>query len=189
MIRLPILALSTACALLCGCLVTLHPLSSPSAAAPDARLFGVWVAHEPGEDLAYLHVGAGKNGMTEALMIEHGDDGRYQVSRYSAFPTQAGAMTLLNVVSHEDRKVSKGYDIVWYRIDGSTLSLAAMSEDAVKQDIRDGKVKGKVDPGALGDTTITASGKELLAYVASADPARLFPKALTFRRAADPGGK
>lgn len=180
-----ILALS---ALLGGCLVSRHPLSNPAKAAADAQLLGVWVAHDKGENLVYLHVGRGKNGMMEAMWVEHGEDGGYKVSHYSAFPTQLEGMTLLNVVSSEDHKATKGYDIMRYQIDGNRrLSLALMSEDFVKQDIKDGKLKGKIEPGKLGDTIITASGKELLAYIKSADQSKLFPNSLKFERAPDPG--
>ena len=177
-------------ALLCGCPVALHPLSSQTQAAPDEELFGVWYAHDEGEDLTYLHVGRGKKGMTEAMMVEHNADGMYKVSRYTAFPTRFEGMTLLNIISPEDHKDTKGYDVMRYHIDGNhTLSLALMSEDVLKQDIKNGKLKGKVEPGAYGDATITATGTELLAYIKSADESKLFPKALKFERAPDPQGK
>ena len=187
--RLNVYAALALCALLCGCLVSLHPLSSRAEAAPDEQLFGVWYAHDEGEDLTYLHVGRGKKGMTEAMLVEHGGDGTYKISRYTAFPTRFEGMTLLNVISPEDHKDTKGYDIMRYHIDGNRLSLALMSEDAVKQAIKDGKLKGKVEPGTYGDTTITASGKELLAFIKSANESTLFPKALKFERAPDPRGK
>jgi hypothetical protein len=187
--RLTVYATSALCALLCGCLVSLHPLSSPAEAAPDPQLLGVWVAHDKGEDLMYLHIGLGKKGMTEAMLVEHGEDGRYKVSRYSAFPTKIEGMSLLNVIAPEEHKDTRGYDIMRYQVDGNSLSLALMSEDAVKHDITDGKLEGKVEPGTYGDTTITASSRELLAYIKSADPSRLFPESLKFEPAADPGGR
>ena len=178
------------CALLGGCLVSLHPLSSPTDAVMDAQLLGVWYAHDQGEDLIYLHVGRGKKGMIEAMLVEYAEDGRFKVSRYSAFPTQFEGMTLLNIISPEDHKDTKGYDIMQYHVEGNhSLSLALMSADLVKQDIHDGKLKGKVKPGAFGDTTITASGKELLAYIKSADQSKLFPTSLRFERAPDPGAR
>lgn len=178
------------CALLCGCPVALQPLSSSAEAVPDGQLLGVWYAHDKGENLVYLHVGRGKQGLMEAMLVEHGVDGGYKVSRYTAFPTQLEGMTLLNVISPEDHKNTPGYDIVRYHIDENrSLSLALMAEDVVKQAINDGKLKGKVGPAAFDDTTITASGKELLAYIKSADPSKLFPKALRFERAPDPGAK
>lgn len=178
------------CAMLCGCPVAQQPLSNPADAAPDAQLLGVWQAHDKGEDLVYLHIGRGKQGLMDAMLVEHGEDGRYKVFHYSAFPTQYEGMTLLNIISPEDHKDTPGYDIVRYHVDGKrSLSLALMSEDVVKQAINDGKLKGKVGPGTFDDTTITASGKELLAYIKSADQSKLFPKALKFKRAPDPGTK
>jgi hypothetical protein len=172
------------CGLVCGCLVSLQPLSSAAQATVDEQLLGVWRAHDPGEDLVYLHIGRGDKRMTEATMVEHRDDGTYKAFRYTAFPTKAEGMTLLNVMSPEDHKDTKGYDIVRYQIDGKTLSIALLSEDAVKQAITGGKLKGRIESGTLGDTTITASGPELLAYIKASDPAKLFPKTLRFERAA-----
>lgn len=177
----------TLCVLLSGCLVSLQPLSSPAEAAPDPQLYGVWVAHDAGENLVYLHVGPGEKGMTKAMWVEHGKDARIKVIEYSAFPSQLAGMTLLNVVSPADAMKPKGYDIMQYRIeDNHSLSLSLMSEAVVKQDIQDGKLKGKIKPGKFGDTIITASASELRAYIEAADKAKLFSTPLKFERAPDP---
>ena len=167
-------------ALLCSCLISVNPLSSPAEASPDERLFGVWVLQDEDDGGAYLHVGRGEQGMTEALMIEHRQDGTYKTFRYRAFPTKLGEQTFLNVVSPDDHKDRKGYDIVRYQVDGKRLSIALMTEAVVKADIAAGKLKGKVEKGEFGDVTITASNEELRAYLQAADPAKLFPKPARF---------
>jgi hypothetical protein len=165
-----------------------QPLSSPGKAVPDPQLYGVWVAHEEGENLVYLHVGADEEGMTKALWVEYGKDAAYKLSHYRAFPTRIDDMTLLNVISLDEHASAKGYNIVRYHIESDhSLSLALMSEDAVRQDIKDGKLKGKIKPGNYGDTLITASSSELRAYIKAADPSKLFGKPLKFERAADVG--
>lgn len=188
MIRTLILHATLAlCMLLSGCLLSVQPLSNPAKAAPDPQLYGVWVAHDEGENLVYLHVGPGDKGMTKALWVEYGKDAAFKVSHYTAFPTQLENMTLLNVISLDDHPSTKGYDIMWYHIGGNrSLSLALMSEEVVRQDIRDGKLKGNIKPGKFSDTLITASSSELRAYIKAADPSKLFGKPLKFERAGDP---
>lgn len=172
--------------LLCGCLVSLQPLSGPGETTSDPQLFGMWVLRDASENRVYLHVGPGEKGTTQALWVEHGKDARIKLTDYRAFPTQLAGMTLLSVEAPADPMKPKGYDIMRYRIeDDHSLSLALMSEEVVKQDIKDGKLKGRIKPGKFGDTIITASTRELRAYVEAADPSRLFATPLRFDRVPD----
>lgn len=178
----PVLVALTA--LLGGCPESIHPISDAARAEPDAALYGVWRGRFDGDTL-YLHVGPGERGMTRAVTVEHKQkDGALKVEHYVAFPSQVGKLAMLNVKAVDDPERDHGYALFRYRLEGKKLTLWLTSYAAVREDIKSGKLAGRVEDRPYGDTVITASGEELAKYLAEADLKRLFDKPLLFERIA-----
>jgi len=168
------------CVLMCGCPESVHPLSDPAGAAPDAALFGVWHGSFDGDEI-YLHVGPGERGMTKATMVEHDKRGGIKTERYVAFPTQLEGLVMLNVRAVGESDNERGYTLFKYEVASRKLTLWMLSYAAARDDIRAGKLKGKAEGGPYGETYISASSQELAAYVLGGQ-ARVFDKPLVFRR-------
>jgi hypothetical protein len=181
MIRMPATcAMLALCALLCGCPESVHPLSDPASAAPDPALFGAWRGSFDGDEV-YLHVGPGERGMTQATMVEHDKKGGIKTERHVAFPTRLEGLAMLNVRAVGEGNSVRGYTLFKYEVASRKLTLWMLSYDAVRNDIRAGKLEGKAEDGVYGETYISASTEELAAYVLGGQ-ARLFDKPLVFRR-------
>jgi len=178
---------SAACAtlalsvLMCGCPESVHPISDPARAALDPALFGVWHGTFDGDEI-YLHVGQGERGMTKATMVEHDKKGGIKTERYVAFPTQLDGLAMLNVRAVGEGDTVRGYTLIKYEVTSRKLTLWMLSYAAARDDIRAGKLRGKAEDGAYGETYISASSEELAAYVL-AGKVRVFDKPLVFRRA------
>lgn len=179
------LALLAACTLLTACPESIHPIADPAKAAADPVLFGVWHGSFDGDEI-YLHVGPAERGMTQAVMVEHkARDGTIKIERYVAFPTQVGKLAMLNVRRVDEPDADRGYSLFKYQVDKKKLTLWMTAYAAVRDDIKAGKLAGKAEDRAYGETLITASSEELAKYLGESDQARLFDKPLAFRRIAD----
>jgi len=171
------------CALLGACPESVNPISDPTTAAHDPALFGVWHGSFDGDEI-YLHVGPGERGMTRAILVEHDKKGAIKTERYVAFPTQLGKLAMLNVRRVDEVDHDRGYTLFKYQADKRKLTLWMTAYAAVRDDIKAGKLKGKAEDEAYGETYISASGPELAAYLQEGEPARLFDKPLVFTRIA-----
>jgi hypothetical protein len=178
--RTAAVALLTLCSMLAGCPESVHPVSDPVAAVHDAALFGTWRGTFDG-DAVYLHVGPAERGMMRAVMVEHDAKNGIKVERYSAYPTRLASLAVLNVRPLDDSH-ERGYSIMKYEAGANELTLWMTSYAAIRDDIRAGKLKGIAGKDPYGDTRITASGRELTAYLQAADRQRLFDKPLVFQR-------
>jgi hypothetical protein len=175
------LAMLALCALASGCPESVHPVSDPAKAAPDAALFGVWHGTFDGDEI-YLHVGGGDQGMTKSTMVEHRKDGAIKTERYLAYPTRLEGLAVLNVQPLAEGDKFRGYSLFKYEVTARKLTLWMTSYAAVREDIKAAKLKGVAEDGAYGETRITASSAELASYLQAADQARLFDKPLAFKR-------
>lgn len=175
------LAALAICALMAGCPESVHPASDPAQATPDPVLYGVWRGTFEGDEV-YVHVGPGERGMTKATMVTHEKKGALKTERYLAFPTRLGKLDLLNVRQVDEGGDLRGYVLFRYQASGRKLTLWMLSYGAVREDIKAGKLKGTAEDGPYGETLVTASSPELAAYLQESEQARLFDKALVFRR-------
>ena len=180
--RLAISAALALCPLLTACPESVHPISDPATAGHDPAVFGVWHGSFDGDEM-YLHVGPGERGMTKAVQVEHKQKGDINTERYFAFPTRLGKLAMLNVHRVDEERHS-AYTLFRYQADKKKLTLWILSYAAAREDIKAGKLKGKVEDGPFGETRITASSEELVKYLQEGDPKRLFDKPLVFRRIA-----
>jgi hypothetical protein len=180
---LPVLA----CLLWAGC-DSKSPLSEPSQSKPDPRLAGVWRVKADDGSVTYDHVGQAGNKLPESVMlvvsVEHKKQGRLRnPALMLMFPTVLGNTAYLNVglgLSPEqiEQLEQNGwktgtvelYSILKYRVEGDTLLLWQMAEDAKKQAIISGKIKGQV-PGKDekgGMSCFTDTTENLARFVAAA---------------------
>jgi hypothetical protein len=142
----------------------------------------VWRAPD-GDGCEYYHIGhAGENFPNQVLrivVINH-SDGKVEVpDEYLAFPTVIGDKTYLNLVRDGDQAVVKRldekgwkavdvdcYTFLKYKFDGDKLAMWIIDEGAKDRAIKDGKVKGVVEPFDLSKFTDTTDN--LARFVAEA---------------------
>jgi hypothetical protein len=165
-----------------------HPLSDPETATIDERLVGLW-AGRFGEANAYLHFLPRSEGEMEIIAVSRGVEGE---SGWSVFTTVSGAIGetwYMSVKGRLDdgepwREGGGGFFLCRYRIsaEGELLVWMLGAEAAVAAIA--GGLGGRVEKGRFfDDIEITASTAELAAYLATADPKKLFTDPIgSFRR-------
>jgi hypothetical protein len=168
-----------------------NPLSDPAKSQPDPRLAGLWRLKERSGDVDYYHVGRAGDKLPESVMevvgVTHDKNGQLKDPGVMLmFPTVLGNTAFLNVgmdwstnvrnsavdgLKREGWKpgVLEIYSIFKYRIEGDTLLLWAIVEDAKKQAITSGKIKGDVpEEGKIGASRFTDTTENVARFVAAA---------------------
>jgi hypothetical protein len=175
--------------LLQACLppATTHPVGTTVGLHNDPALIGLWrgkLADESsGERDVYFHFLPKLGDTVTVVMVQAGDkpDGDWMV--VSATTTAINANHFLNATLTNTEDKPAGEDIapnsfpMLYRFAGPhRLTLYFMDEDAVKDAIKSGVIRGTVSPGTMGDATITADPKALDAFMTSKRGVALFSK-------------
>ena len=170
------------CLLVSGCDDSKNPLSDPKTSQADERLVGVWRGPN-GDDDEYYFVGhAGEkfpDNVLRLVVINRGDRKVKTPEEYLVFPAAIGDKTYLNVihdgnnnlVKRLDEKGWKAVDVdcytfLKYKIDGDKLVMWIIDEGAKDRAIKDGKVKGVVEPFEISKFTDTTDN--LARFVAKA---------------------
>jgi len=181
----PFLAAFTAL-LLAACYppTTTHPVGTTTAVVNDPALVGLWrgKSDQSTDDRGlYFHfLPAGDNTIT-VVMVQAGSepDGDWMVARITT--ANLGGNHIMNAEMQfgdgksDDDDDHRGTIPLLYRFEGpNRLVLYLMDEDAAKAAIQAHKIAGTVEPGQFGDATITASPKELDAFMATKKGASLF---------------
>ena len=179
--------LALACLFLAGCGgPSKNPLSDPKTSKPDPRLAGVWRTTDKGGEITYYHAGPLGDKLPPSVMrvvgVKHLQNGGVQAPcELLIFPTVLGHKTYLNVTGGEEKEIKLLADKGWgsvdeyllmkYQVDGDTLLLWGMDENAVKRAIEGGKVKGTIQEGKdkTGPiATFTDTTENLARFVAAA---------------------
>ncbi len=180
----PFLAVAAAL-LLAGCFppTTTHPVGTTATIANDPALTGLWRGksdQSTDERGLYFHfLPAGDNTIT-VVMVQAGSepDGDWMVA--SITTATLGGNHIMNVqLKFSDGKAEDddrpGTIPLLYRFEGpNRMVLYLMDEDATKAAIQAHKIAGTVEQGQFGDATITASPKDLDAFLATKKGAALF---------------
>jgi len=175
------IALAVAAALaLTGCYdTTTHPLGTTAGITPDPALTGTWKGVNSDGKPGYLHFLPQSDGSITVLIVEDGTgDNDWDVATITT--TRLGANRWMNARLVEsdgkpDTDAPPGTVPVLYRIDGQgTLTVALPHEEALRDAVTSGRVKGRVEDGAYGDVTITADPEALDAFFARPDAGKLF---------------
>jgi hypothetical protein len=181
-----------AAVMLAGCLpvTTKTPVGTTAGFKNDAALYGTWKGQDSnGRDQrnAFLHFLKGRDGaMTAALILAAGNnDDEWEI--YNLHLTRLGANTYMNAVmaisnaTPPDDKLKNANIPLLYTIKGKTLTLYLLDEDKAKASITAGTIKGTIAPGTSGDVIITADAKDLDAFMARPEAAKLFKVLLVLK--------
>lgn len=183
------IALALSAALLaaaCLPVTTKAPVGSTVATVADPALFGMWRGQDKDRDEpGYFSFLKSEDGAMTALVVslpKGQDDGEWEVFHLDT--TTLGANHYMNV--HEtfekgkpaDDEMAKENIPLLYRVQGRTLTLYLIDEDAAKAAITSGKLKGTIGEGSNGDVQITSDAAELDAYLATPAGAALFKSKL-----------
>jgi len=166
-----------------------HPLVEPDRAAADPRLAGLWVAKQENQVL-YAHFLPRRDRPMDVVLVSEQNDGGGGYGVLSLTPSRIGDERYLSArfLVDDGRVVADDeatYHLLRYRIsDDGALTVWAMSEEAVVEDIRQGRIEGEPKAGRWTDSALlTADTDALVAYVGAADPTRVFNALFaTFRR-------
>jgi hypothetical protein len=147
---------------------TSHPIGAGG--KPDTALTGLWKGTSEDGKPGYFHFLPQADGTISVIITDGGpkaEDWNY-VTVTSA---TAGANRFLNArMLLSNGKAEDGAPAgtvpVLYRIDAKgVLTLAMMDETKVKAAITAHKIKGRIEPGSMGDATITADTATLNAFL------------------------
>jgi len=175
---------ATAALLLTACFppTTTHPVGTTTTMINDPALTGLWrgKSDQSTDDRGlYFHfLPAGDNTIT-VVMAQAGaePDGDWMVA--SITTATLGGNHIMNAeLKFSDGKPEEehpGTIPLLYRFEGpNRLVLFLMDEDAAKAAIQAHQIAGTVEQGQFGDAAITASPKELDAFLATKKGAALF---------------
>ena len=171
-------------AVLAGCMPeSKEPLAPPSAALPEPRLVGTWFARVE-DDQVYLKIRERDGNWFDIANFDTTKDGKDTLVYYRGYVTQAGDRRIANL--QEVGGANGSYFFATYRLESANrLVVRFISEKAVADAIKAGRLKGTVKESSLGnDVTITDDPARIAEFLASADAAALFDKSLTFTRTA-----
>jgi hypothetical protein len=180
-----VLMLFGAALLLPGCLppMTSHPVGTTAGIVNDPALTGLWRARmqNSGDDPdVYFHFLPKDDGTITVVMVQGGSNVNSDWSVASITTAKVGSNHILNakLTFSDDKPVaddSTDTTPLLYRSDRKGhLLLSLMDEDATKDAIQSGAIKGLVEQGQYGDVKITADPKSLDAFMGSARGAALF---------------
>ncbi len=183
--RLPSYSLSVVVAsalFLTGCGYSAHPLSDPLKSKADARLAGVWRMRGD-KGVMYCHIGVVGEKLPPSVMravaIMHEEGKMKGPVEYLLFPTVLGTKTYLNLTGGEEQQINllqqKGwtdetansYFFLKYQLEGDKLTVWNINDDAKRQAIESGKVKGEIDPKNKS-SRFTDTTENLARFVAEA---------------------
>ena len=180
----PFLA-AAAALLLAACYppITTHPVGTTATLTNDPALTGLWrgKSDQSADDRGlYFHFLPATDNTITVVMVQAGGepDGDWMVASVST--AALGGNHFMNAqLKFSDGKAEEderpGTIPLLYRFEGSNrIVLFLMDEDAAKAAIQAHKIAGTVEPGQFGDATITASPKELDAFLATRKGAALF---------------
>jgi len=208
--RINLLAiLMTSIVFLGGCfcpLTSVNPLSDPQNAKYDKRLGGAWQSVSPDGGLEFIHFGKDDEKKTQMVIIEHMNSGKIDLSTLTVFPTIINGKGYLNVnvedLFEEFSEDISGYIFMKYELlDKDTLTLSFLEEKPIVEAIKSGKLEGEITyekkdikKGDEGDSSkqnkkktikcakLSDSSDNILKYIQSVDPDKLFPKPIELRR-------
>lgn len=162
---------------------TMHPVGTTAGLTNDRALTGLWRGKMQNDDdrNVYFHFLPAADGTITVVLVQGGNepDGDWSVA--SITTATVGNNHIMNArLTFNDGKVdeedtARNTMPLLYRFEGpNRLVLYLMDEDATKAAIQAHKIAGTVEPGQFGDATITASPKDLDAFIASKKGTALF---------------
>jgi len=182
----PIFAVLSAAISLSACFPpqTTHPVGTTVGLANDPALVGLWRGKSDSSDDdrdIYFHFLPTLSGTITVVMVQAGPQPDADWSVAMVTTTTLGGNHIMNAtMQFADGKADTednphGSIPLLYRFDGpNRIVLYLMDEDETKAAIQAHKIAGTVEPGQFGDAVITASPKDLDAFMATKKGAALF---------------
>ena len=175
-----VLALGAAL-ILCACYppTTSHPVGVAS--KPDPALTGAWRGVDADGKPASFHFLTPSDGTITVLIAEAGPKAEdWNVASVTNGTVGANHFFSARLVSSNgkpEENAPAGTVPVLYKMDAKgRMTLFMMDEAAVKAAITGGKIKGTIEPGAMGDAVITADAATLDKFLATPAGLALFVK-------------
>ncbi|HOM16457.1 MAG TPA: hypothetical protein PLQ00_03970 [Thermoguttaceae bacterium] len=181
-------------AFLAGCVDSTKPLVDPQKAKPDKQLLGLWRHVAEDGRISFYHIGqAGDqwpDGVFRVVGVSHHEGQLDPAAEMLLFVSQVGEKTYLNIAELKPGLVEKikekgwetveGYFIWRYQIDAGRLTIWPMDNDAKRQAIETGKLKGEISTGRFRTAKFTDTAENLVRFLSEAgdsllskDPVRL----------------
>lgn len=166
----------------CYPVTTTAPVGTTVGFSADPALAGLWraeMAHSK-DEAVYFHFLPMEDRSFKVVIVSGGEklNGEWSVARVSA--VSLGTFHFLNaeMVFNNGKRESDplhGTVPLLYRVEADgRVSLFLISEDKAKDAIQSGEIAGTIEPGELGDVTLTAEPDDLDKFFASDDGAALF---------------
>lgn len=166
----------------CYPVTTAAPVGTSVGLSADSALAGLWraeMAHSK-DDVVYFHFLPMEDGSFKVVIVSGGEklNGEWSVARVTA--ASLGASHFLNaemVFNNGKRETNSSHGTVplLYRIEaGGRVSLFMISEEKAKDAVQSGEIAGTIEPGDLGDVTLTAEPDDLDKFFSSDEGAALF---------------
>lgn len=180
------LLLASACVFIAGCYPeSVNPLSAPAASLFDDRLPGVYEQREADEKtfwhLRYraLPVKGGAEDepipKLEVVRISHLKNNRgLETNRFDVLATRIGKKNYFSFVELQDGggKTPVTYGLARYEVNWlGEVRVWMASKTAFAEAVKSGQLKGKISGDSVA---LTDSTESLAAFVAAADPKKLF---------------
>lgn len=159
-----------------------NPLSDPQTSKPDERLVGVWRWKNEDDSVIYYHVGHAGDKFPDSILrvafVRHVEGKVESPGESWMFPTVLGEKNYLNGIDKKGQRdkppeergwrteTVDSYYILKYQLDGDGLLVWEMNADAKKQAIKDGQIKGVIEPNKPAMFTDTT--ENLARFVAEA---------------------
>lgn len=162
---------------------TTHPVGTTAGLANDPALSGLWRGRMQNDEQrdVYFHFLPATDGTITVVLVQSGTepDGDWSVA--SITTATVGNNHIMNARltfsggKADEEDAARNTMPLLYRFEGpNRLVLYLMDEDATKAAIQTHRIAGTVEPGQFGDATITASPKDLDAFMASKRGTALF---------------
>ena len=174
---------------LCACppVTSKTPVGTTVKAVRDPALTGVWRGKvADGDGASYFTFLPQDDGTYSVVLVT--PPSAKDKGGYGVFPVQTVTLGHYHFINareiFEDNKPAKGTMAdntfpLLYRLSGDdTLVVYLVDENAARDAIKSGKLKGTIEQGDFGDVAITAAPGELDAYMASPAGRALFTKPL-----------
>ncbi len=179
---------------LAGCVDSTKPLVDPQKAKPDKGLWGLWRHVDQEGHISFYHIGqAGDewpDGVFRVVGVSHREGKVEPPGEMLLFTAQVGGKSYLNIAEPKPALLEKikekgweaveGYFLWRYQIEGDRLTVWAMDNEAKRQAIEAGKLKGEMSAGQVRFAKFTDTPENLARFLAEAgdslfasDPVRL----------------
>ncbi|GMQ97389.1 MAG: hypothetical protein BMS9Abin15_1106 [Gammaproteobacteria bacterium] len=164
--------------LLLGCVPgSDNPLTDPDKEKIDLSLLGTWYWKDENES-GYIHIGLDeKTKLLRIIMSEFNKDGNLKSSELYGHTSSLQGNNYLNLRwVRQEQAENAGYLFIKYTVGPDSLGIALMNNGMVKEAIKAGSLKGKINEGRWSSSAyITEDQSKLRKFVLRNDK-ELFPE-------------